>query len=118
MSQPSHNWNFLNKNHSIFYVAFRQAYCNIMAGAAFCIGLKYAGTSDPRAIMVLTDVFTRFLSFTNQATMKRAGKPTAENCLMLTLLALSMVRIVNDPRSTDFLKKCFLQGAQILYLFH
>lgn len=99
----------LIKNHLIFYLAFRQAYCNIMAGAAFCIGLKYAGTNDPRAMMVLTDVFTRFLSFTNQTTMKRAGKPTAENCLMLTLLAMSMVRKMNNYISLNFLKKHIFQ---------
>lgn len=71
---------------------FSQAYCNIMAGAAFCVGLRYAGTSHEKASKVLQKCFSTL--YTNMNGMyigEYAGKFTVESCLMLILLAWSLV---------------------------
>lgn len=70
----------------------RQAYCNIMAGAAFCLGLRFAGTQSEEANTVLDRIFEMFLHSWNGSYFNAcAGKPTLETCLMLVLLATSMV---------------------------
>lgn len=70
-----------------------QAYCNIIAGAALCIGLRYAGTENQTAFDTLLDTLDLFF---NMETLyhyigENAGKATIESCLILILLALSLV---------------------------
>lgn len=69
----------------------RQAYCNILAGAAFCIGLKYAGTEDPVAFTTLRAVIKEFLGFPGTTMGECAGRTTIESCLMVLLISISLV---------------------------
>lgn len=63
-----------------------------MAGAAFCLGLRFAGTQCDKANGVLDRIFEMFLHSWNGSYFNDcAGKPTLETCLMLVLLASSMV---------------------------
>ncbi|XP_017050802.1 anaphase-promoting complex subunit 1 [Drosophila ficusphila] len=73
------------------YEAIAQAYCNIMAGAAFCIGLKYAGTEDMVAFATLRAVIKEFLSFPGTAMGECTGRTTVESCLMVLLISISLV---------------------------
>ncbi|KAH8287008.1 hypothetical protein KR054_000545 [Drosophila jambulina] len=73
------------------YEAITQAYCNIMAGAAFCIGLKYAGTEDPVAFATLRAVIKEFLRFPSSPMIDCAGRTTVESCLMVLLISISLV---------------------------
>lgn len=70
---------------------YSQAYCNITAGAAFCLGLRYAGTQNEEATAILDQIFKLFLNSGSMYLTECAGKPTIETCLMLVLLASSLV---------------------------
>lgn len=68
-----------------------QAYCNIVCGAAICIGLKYAGTADERAFSTLNYLLKYFLEIHGRPFGDYAGKQTIENCTIIILLSVSMV---------------------------
>lgn len=71
--------------------AMCQAYCNIITGAAFTIGLKFAGTGDHRAYLTLRKVFDTFLGMGGQFIGEYAGKTCVESCLVLIVLSMSLV---------------------------
>ncbi|XP_023031148.1 anaphase-promoting complex subunit 1 [Drosophila willistoni] len=73
------------------FEAITQAYCNILAGAAFCIGLKYAGTENPVAFRTLRHVIKEFLGFPSTPMGECAGRTTVESCLMVLLISISLV---------------------------
>jgi anaphase-promoting complex subunit 1 len=77
-------------NQNIDHEAHCQAYCNIVCGAAVAIGLKYAGTADPKAFSTLYQMLTYFLKMNGQTIGEFAGKQTVENCIIMTLLTLSI----------------------------
>lgn len=85
--------NILISDFYKYYTAYRQAYCNITAGAAFCLGLRFAGTQNEEANTLLDQIFKLFLNSNTIYLTECAGKPTVESCLMLVLLATSLVRI-------------------------
>ncbi|XP_055636412.1 anaphase-promoting complex subunit 1 isoform X2 [Toxorhynchites rutilus septentrionalis] len=68
-----------------------QAYCNIVCGAAICIGLKYAGTGEEQAFAILNYLLKYFLKVSGRPFGDFAGKQTIENCTIMILLAVSMV---------------------------
>lgn len=71
--------------------AYCQAYCNIIAGAAFTVGLKYAGTEDATAYQTLKAVFDLFMAMPGQYIGEYAGKTCVEGCLVMALLSLALV---------------------------
>lgn len=71
--------------------AICQAYCNIVTGAAMVIGLRYAGTENPIAFKTLKKIITFFMSANGQYIGEYAGKATVESCIILVLIALSLV---------------------------
>lgn len=71
--------------------AICQAYCNIVTGAAMVIGLRFAGTENPIAFKTLKKIITFFLSANGQYIGEYAGKATVESCIILVLIALSLV---------------------------
>ncbi|XP_050510831.1 anaphase-promoting complex subunit 1 [Diabrotica virgifera virgifera] len=84
MVQPLHNLN-------VDYEAMNQAYCNIVAGACFALGLKFAGTADEEAFETLFYFCHMFTSLTGKSIAELAGKSTIETCLNVLLLSVSMV---------------------------
>lgn len=74
------------------FIFHRQAYCNILAGSALSMGLRYAGTQHQKARSTLNKVFRMFLKSGKLHLISSAGKPTVEQCLVLTLLASSLVK--------------------------
>ncbi|EDW62517.1 anaphase-promoting complex subunit 1 [Drosophila virilis] len=79
------------EDSDVDYEAITQAYCNILAGAAFCIGLKYAGTENPIAFTTLRAVIKEFLGFPGTPMGECAGRTTIESCLMVLLISISLV---------------------------
>ncbi|KAL7744257.1 hypothetical protein ACLKA6_009216 [Drosophila palustris] len=79
------------EDNDVDYEAITQAYCNILAGAAFCIGLKYAGTENPVAFTTLRAVIKEFLGFPGTPMGECAGRTTIESCLMVLLISISLV---------------------------
>lgn len=76
---------------NIFIYYYRQAYCNVIAGAAFCIGLKYSGTQDRGAFTILRRAITDFMGYNSNYIGDYAGQSTIENCLMVLVLSISLV---------------------------
>lgn len=81
----------VTKKDLIDHEAITQAYCNIIAGAAFCIGLKYAGTENKEAFKSLKKTIKLFLGFTGKYVGEYAGRATVESSLMLILISISLV---------------------------
>lgn len=83
-----------------------------MAGAAFCLGLRFAGTENEKANDVLDRIFDMFLRNWNGSYFNDcAGKPTLETCLMLVLLASSMVSLKKkQPFKFFSLSSCSVSG--------
>ncbi|XP_074033388.1 anaphase promoting complex subunit 1 isoform X2 [Leptinotarsa decemlineata] len=73
------------------YEAMNQAYCNIVAGACFALGLKFAGTADEDAFETLLHFCHMFTSLTSKSIAELAGKSTIETCLTIVLLSTAMV---------------------------
>lgn len=80
-----------NDPYDMDHEAICQAYCNIVTGAAMVIGLRYAGTENPIAFKTLKKIITFFLSANGQYIGEYAGKATVESCIVLVLIALSLV---------------------------
>lgn len=91
------------KKNEIDHEAHCQAFCNVITGAAICVGLKYAGTNDERAYHSLNSIIQLFLKSNTQYLGKCAGNSTIESCLVSVILSLSLVSIYKL-----FLVKCFL----------
>lgn len=83
----------------VMFKCSSQAYCNIVAGACFAIGLKYAGSADERAFKSLLRYCHRFTSLTGKSIADLAGKPTIETCLNVTLISSAMVCILSPKKS-------------------
>ncbi|XP_033168826.1 anaphase-promoting complex subunit 1 [Drosophila mauritiana] len=88
---PFYENEYAPEDHDVDYEAISQAYCNIMAGAAFCIGLKYAGTENMVAFATLRSVIKDFLRFPSRPMGECAGRTTVESCLMVLLISISLV---------------------------
>lgn len=80
-----------NDPYDMDHEAICQAYCNIVTGAAMVIGLRFAGTEHPVAFKTLKKIITFFLSANGQYIGEYAGKATVESCIILVLIALSLV---------------------------
>ncbi|XP_037936242.1 anaphase-promoting complex subunit 1 [Teleopsis dalmanni] len=105
--EPSENWLFnqfpenlrfdimrgatVKDSEDIDHEAITQAYCNIIAGAAFCIGIKYAGTENQEAFKTLRMAIKMFLGFPGKYIGEFAGRTTIETSLMLILVSISLV---------------------------
>ncbi|GAB0094323.1 Anaphase-promoting complex subunit 1 [Sergentomyia squamirostris] len=81
----------VSENVDIDHEAHCQAYCNIITGAAFCMGLRYAGTENPTAYKTLKDLVKMFLSVGGQYLGEYAGKATVESCLIMVVLSMSLI---------------------------
>ncbi|XP_018321370.1 anaphase-promoting complex subunit 1 isoform X3 [Agrilus planipennis] len=77
--------------NGIDYEAMNQAYCNIVAGACFAIGLKYAGSADEEAYKTLLYFCFLFTNLTSKTIADLAGKPTIETCLNVVLISIAIV---------------------------
>ncbi|KAJ8981786.1 hypothetical protein NQ317_014802 [Molorchus minor] len=75
----------------IDYEAMNQAYCNIVAGACFAMGLKFAGTANQEAFEALLYFCHMFTSLTAKSIAELAGKSTIETCLNVLILSAAMV---------------------------
>ncbi|XP_004520043.1 anaphase-promoting complex subunit 1 [Ceratitis capitata] len=73
------------------YESEAQAWCNVIAGAAFCMGLKYAGSENQEAFKTLHKALKTFIGFQGKHVFEFAGYTTVECCLMVILIAISMV---------------------------
>ncbi|XP_077546516.1 anaphase promoting complex subunit 1 [Haemaphysalis longicornis] len=73
------------------YETMSQAYCNILAGACLCLGLKFAGSANAQAFDILHRYTGYFLDLQRQPVADQAGRNTLETCLLVSVLSLSLV---------------------------
>ncbi|CAL1295257.1 unnamed protein product [Larinioides sclopetarius] len=73
------------------YETMSQAYCNIIAGGCFCVGLKFAGSANAEAFETLMYYAKHFLSLSRKHVGEQAGRSTIETCLNVVVLSLAMV---------------------------
>ncbi|XP_053948485.1 anaphase-promoting complex subunit 1 isoform X1 [Anastrepha ludens] len=76
---------------SVDYESEAQAWCNVIAGASFCMGLKYAGSENQEAFKTLHKALKKFIGFQSKHVFEFAGYTTVECCLMVILIAISLV---------------------------
>ncbi|KAL1433675.1 hypothetical protein MTO96_012215 [Rhipicephalus appendiculatus] len=80
-----------SEDMDIDHETMSQAYCNILAGACLCVGLKFAGSANYEAFDILRHYTMYFLDLQKQAVAEQAGRNTLETCLLVTVLSLSLV---------------------------
>ncbi|GFQ73525.1 anaphase-promoting complex subunit 1 [Trichonephila clavata] len=82
-------------NADVDYETMSQAYCNIIAGGCFCLGLKFAGSANAEAFETLMQYAKHFLSLSRKhvgdQAGEQAGRSTIETCLNVVVLSLAMV---------------------------
>lgn len=94
-TSPNHS----SENLFIFlYIFYSQAYCNIITGGALCIGLRYAGTDNLEAFATLKKTFDLFHNMNGWYVGEYSGKATVESCLILILIAMSLVSSFESTR--------------------
>ncbi|XP_075976673.1 anaphase promoting complex subunit 1 [Anticarsia gemmatalis] len=76
---------------SIDYEAMNQAYCNIIAGACFAMGLRFAGSGDEEARDTALHYARLFIAVGGKSVAELAGRSTLEACMCVCLLAAGMV---------------------------
>ncbi|CAG5043393.1 unnamed protein product [Parnassius apollo] len=76
---------------NIDYEAMNQAYCNIVAGACFALGLRFAGSGDVDARDAVLHSCARLLGARGRRLADLAGAATLETCLCVCLLAAGMI---------------------------
>nr|XP_049700108.1 anaphase-promoting complex subunit 1 [Helicoverpa armigera] len=76
---------------NIDYEAMNQAYCNIIAGACFAMGLRFAGSGDEDAKDTVLHYAKLFITVGGKSVSELAGRSTLEACLCVCLLAAGMI---------------------------
>ena len=76
---------------AIDYETINQAYCNIVAGAALAMGLRFAGSNNSKAFDVLHQITLRLLAITKRSVAELAGKATIEQTICVLVLSMSIV---------------------------
>ncbi|XP_068629420.1 anaphase-promoting complex subunit 1 [Battus philenor] len=81
---------FKPTDENIDYEAMNQAYCNIISGACFALGLRFAGSGDEDARDAVLHYVNLFLG-SRRRLADLAGASTLETCLCVCLLAAGMI---------------------------
>jgi hypothetical protein len=82
-------------------VGIKQAHANVVAGACFSLGLKYAGTADRQAHATLLSELKRFQVLRHEIGHRhRPDRSTLEMCLGCCALSLAMVMAGTGELST------------------
>ncbi|KAG6462477.1 hypothetical protein O3G_MSEX013283 [Manduca sexta] len=76
---------------NVDYEAMNQAYCNIVAGACFALGLRFAGSGDEDARDAVLQRAGAFATLAARPLADLAGRSTLETCLCVCLLAAAMI---------------------------
>lgn len=83
--RPSENPN------GIDYETINQAYCNLIAGAALAMGLRFAGTANNQAFETLFALTKKLMALSKRSVAELAGKATMEQTICIMVLSLSLV---------------------------
>merc|ERR1719195_2293981 len=73
------------------YETINQAYCNIIAGACFVLGLRFAGTWNAAAVAVLSHLTQKLHAVTKRSLADLTGRAVIEQTMCVLVLAQGMV---------------------------
>ena len=76
--------------NGIDYETINQAYCNIIAGAALAMGMRFAGTSNNQAFEALFKLTKKLMAISKRSVAELAGKATMEQTICIMVLSLSI----------------------------
>lgn len=79
-----------------------QAYCNIVAGACFALGLRFAGSGSEEARDVALHYVRLLLAVGAKSVAELAGRSTLEACMCVCLLAAGMVCPAHSLSTTRY----------------
>ena len=98
----SDNINQGKSNPSIDYQVLRQVYGNIICGACYCIGMRYAGTGNTDAALIITQYIRTFRDIkrkkykynqntTHQTNLNKLDRVTLDHCIYTCIIGLSLI---------------------------
>ena len=73
------------------YETLNQAYCNIVAGAAFVLALRFAGTWNRAAVGTLEVLTKKFIAVSKRSIADLTGKAVIEQTICVLVLAQAIV---------------------------
>ena len=76
--------------NGIDYETINQAYCNIIAGAALALGMRFAGTANNQAFEALFALTKKLMAISKRSVAELAGKATMEQTICIMVLSLSI----------------------------
>ena len=74
-------------NSNLDYETINQAYCNIIAGSCFVLGLRFAGTWNASAVQVLNTLTNKLLEVSKRSKAKLIGITLIEQTVCVLVLA-------------------------------
>ncbi|KAF4523327.1 hypothetical protein B566_EDAN011807 [Ephemera danica] len=80
-----------NKEKKFDLETMNQAYNNILAGACFALGLRFAGSSNKLAFETIYYYVTHFISMLGRSSAEIAGKSTIECCTNVVMLSAALI---------------------------
>jgi len=73
------------------YETLNQAYCNIISGAAFVLGLRFAGSWNPAAFNTLEHLLKKLIAVSKRSIAELTGTAVIEQTICLLVLSQALV---------------------------
>ena len=89
--RPATEGGQLGSSEVIDYETVNQAYCNLLAGAAMALGLRFAGSANNCAADSLNHLIKKFLRISKRSVAELAGKATMEQTICILVLSLCII---------------------------
>ena len=93
------------------YETINQAYCNIMAGACFLLGLRFAGTWNQSAMTVLSHFTNKLIAISKRSLAELTGRAVIEQTLCVLVLAQGLV--MAGSGDLEVMRTCRMLRARV-----
>ena len=93
------------------YETINQAYCNIVAGAAFALALRFAGTWNNAAFETIDFLVNKFIAVTKRSIADLTGKAVVEQTICILVLAQGLVMAGSGDLAT--LRTCRMLRSRV-----
>jgi len=93
------------------YETINQAYCNIVAGAAMALALRFAGTWNNAAFDTTEYLINKFIAVTKRSIADLTGKAVVEQTICILVLSQGMIMAGSGDLST--LRTCRMLRSRV-----
>ena len=93
------------------YETINQAYCNIVAGAAMALALRFAGTWNNAAFETTEYLINKFIAVTKRSIADLTGKAVVEQTICILVLSQGMIMAGSGDLST--LRTCRMLRSRV-----